>query len=437
MGLTMKSIFVFSSLFLVLFFFSCTQNEPTSPNQNDQKSGKLFLKIDKENAPDNVVWVEAFLTRQGYDTISGAMNLLSDSTADILLEDIQAGEWHLKVDASDSASVVLYTGETNIQIFAGFTTQVNLVLQPTGAGTGNVYIWVTWGIPPMGNWTDHPGNPVFFQSGNYWDYSGVAQPKIFFQNNIYKMYFTAQGSPYSGYIGLAQSVDGINWNRPVSGPVLSPGQYGSWDETAVSAATVIEEENGYKMYYHGWSNPDGPWHIGLATSSDGTNWVKHANPVMYAGTGWEFQLGPSCVIKKDNTFYLYYLGRNLPIVKVGLATSTDGINWTRHPSNPILIADKPWEGSGVYYANVYEKNGQYEMIYMNQAATGFGKATSPDGISWTKDPANPFFTKDQTHNNWASYKIAYPFYIRINNKDRIYYTGFPNSGTYKIGFVTR
>lgn len=120
-----------------------------------------------ENAPDNVVWVEAFLMRHGYDTLSGSMNLLSDSTADILFEEIQADEWHLKVDASDSASVVLYTGETNIQIFAGFTTQVNLVLHPTGAGTGNVYIWVTWGIPPVGNWTDFHGNPILSSSGNY------------------------------------------------------------------------------------------------------------------------------------------------------------------------------------------------------------------------------------------------------------------------------
>jgi len=191
------------------------------------------------------------------------------------------------------------------------------------------------------------------------------------------------------------------------------------------------------MYYHGWSDPDGPWHIGLATSADGINWVKHSNPVLYAGTGWEYQLGPSCVLKINGVYYLYYLGRNLPVVKVGLATSPDGINWTRHPSNPILVADKPWEGSGVYYANVYEKNGQYEMIYMNAAATGFGIATSLDGISWTKNSSNPFFTKDQTYNNWANYKIAYPFYIRINNKDRIYYTGFPSSGPYKIGFVTK
>jgi len=438
MGSTMKNLIILSGLLIVFSLLQCTQNVPTSPDENENNSGKLILKVDESNAPEGIVWIEVFLTRQGFDTISGTMNLLSDSTADILLENIQAGEWHIKVDASDSTNMVLYTGETDIQIFAGFTTQVNLVLEPTGAGFGNVYIWVTWGVPPPGNWIDHPGNPVFFPLGNYWDFSGVAQPKLFFDNNLIKMYYTAQGSPYSGYIGLAQSVDGINWNRPVSGPVLSPGSYGSWDETAVAAATVIKDGNGYKMYYHGWSDPEGPWHIGLATSSDGIVWVKHPNPVMYASSGWEFQLAPSCVIKVDSIYYLYYLGRDLPQLKIGLATSTDGINWNRHPSNPILVADQPWEGTGVYYANVYEKNNQYEMLYMNASGTGFGKATSVDAINWVKDESNPFFTKDQTHNNWASYKIAYPNFIRINNHDRIYYTGFNLNGfPYSIGFVTK
>jgi predicted GH43/DUF377 family glycosyl hydrolase len=161
---------------------------------------------------------------------------------------------------------------------------------------------------------------------------------------------------------------------------------------------------------------------------------------MYATSGWEYQIAPSSILKVNGTYSLYYYGRDYygsTQLKMGLATSPDGINWTRHPSNPILIADKPWEGTGVYYANVFEKNGQFEMIYMNQAGTGFGKATSPDGINWTKDPSNPFFEKEDTHNNWANYKIAYPFFIRINNKDRIYYTGFPLNGTYKIGFATK
>lgn len=430
----MKNLTLMCSFFLLLFFTSCNQNEPTSPEGDDHLSGKLFLKIDKANAPESVVWIEAFLSRQGYDTVSGILNLLSDSTADILMENIQAGEWNLKVDAKDSNEVVIYSGETNVNVFAGFTTQVNLVLEPTGAGVGNIYIWVTWGIPPSGNWIDYVGNPIFISSGSYWDYNGVQAPKILVDNNVMKMYYTGQGGAYTAYIGYAVSNDGINWTPNSNNPVLSPGSYGSWDDQAVAVGTVYKDDNEYKLYYTGWSDPFGNWHIGLATSADGINWVKHPNPVLFGTSGSEFQIAPSSVIRIDSTYYLYYTGRNLPYVDIRLATSSDGINWIKYSGNPILTYNQGWEGSGVYSPSVYKSNNTYIMIFMNQLGTGFGKATSTDAINWTKDESNPFFTKDDTNNHWADYKIAYPNYVRVNNQDRIYYTGL-NTNIYPFGMI--
>jgi predicted GH43/DUF377 family glycosyl hydrolase len=431
----MRSIIILISLFFILII-SCTQEDPTSSYLGEKNSGKLFLMIDKEHAPESVVWIEAFLSKAGYDTISGEMNLLSDSTADLFLENIQAGEWHLRVDAKDSAEVILYTGETDVQIFAGFTTQVNLVLEPTGAGVGNIYIWVTWGTP-TGSWNDYSGNPIFVPSGSYWDYNGVSEPKIFFDNNYFKMYYTAQGSGYSGFVGFAQSTDGINWIRPVSNPVLSPGLPGSWDETGVGGGVVVKSGSNYLMYYDGWFNTDGNWHIGLASSIDGINWIKNPNPILFGTSGMEYQIVPSSCIVIDSTYYLYFYGRNLPYLDIRLASSLDGVNWTKSPSNPILVADQAWEGLGVYCPSVYKINNHYEMIFMNAAGTGFGKATSVDGISWEKAESNPFFTKENTYNHWANYKVAYPNFIRINNHDRVYYTGFATSGPKKIGFVTK
>ena len=141
----MKHIIFFSSVILIFSVLSCSQEEPTSPTQTNHEIGKLFLMIDKENAPSDVMEVIAVLSREGFDTLADSMNLLSGSSAEILFEDIHAGTWHLKVDAVDSLDVVLYTGATEVLITAGFTTQVSLVLEPTGAGTGNVYIFVTWG----------------------------------------------------------------------------------------------------------------------------------------------------------------------------------------------------------------------------------------------------------------------------------------------------
>ena len=191
------------------------------------------------------------------------------------------------------------------------------------------------------------------------------------------------------------------------------------------------------MYYHGWSDPWGPWHIGLATSPDGTNWTKYPYPVIYASGGQEYQIAPSSIIKIEDTYYLYYSGRNLPYADIRLAASPDGINWTKYSGNPILTYDQTWEGTGVYYPTVYKKNTEYVMVFMNSTGTGFGSATSPDGMNWTKDQSNPFFTKEQTHNYWADYKIAYPHFLRVDNHDRIYYTGFSNYGPYKIGFVSK
>ena len=58
------------------------------------------------------------------------------------------------------------------------------------------------------------------------------------------------------------------------------------------------------MYYYGYSNQYDQWHIGLATSIDGINWIKYPQPIIYATSGWEYQIGSSSIIKKDGIYYL-------------------------------------------------------------------------------------------------------------------------------------
>jgi len=166
----MKNLFL-SFLSFLVFLIGCS-NEITTPSTS---SGKLLLKIDKLNAPSDVTFVKAYLTRENLPPIAGILNLVSDSTAEILLDQINAGEWHLKVDAEDDSGLVLYTGETEVQVFAGFTSQVYLTLQPTGSGAGSIYINVTWGDPGNSSWQDYPLNPMIESSNNYYDYYGIAQ----------------------------------------------------------------------------------------------------------------------------------------------------------------------------------------------------------------------------------------------------------------------
>jgi predicted GH43/DUF377 family glycosyl hydrolase len=421
--------------FLVLFLFSCS-NEITSPPTSI--SGKLLLKIDKENSPENVVYVKAYLTRENFDPIFGTLDLISDSTADILLDEINAGAWHLKVDAEDDSGLVLYTGETDVQVFAGFTSQVYLTLQPTGSGTGSIYIFVNWGVPANYTWLDYNSNPIIQNSNNLYDYYGTAQPVVLYDDGIYKMWYV--GLDYAGggrgNILYATSTDGLNWSPYAGNPVMVPENYGTWDSQDVQPSGIIKENGVYKLYYTGFSDAYDTWSIGLATSVDGINWEKYPNPVLQASSYWEYQLVGSAIVKYDDSYYLYYTGRNMPYYSIGVAVSSDGINFTKYPGNPILTSTQQWEANGVVDGNVIIENGGFKMVYGNSFSSGFGLATSSDGLNWTKANNNPYFTNQNTSNNWAAGKIAYPYWLILNNETRIYYSGISNySDEFKIGMV--
>ncbi len=64
----------------------------------------------------------------------------------------------------------------------------------------------------------------------------------------------------------------------------------------------------------------------------------------------------------------------------------------KHPANPLITADRPWEGGLKLYGTVLKDNGRYRMWYQMvnfresdvRWATGVGYAESRDGLRWTK-----------------------------------------------------
>ena len=413
----MKRTFLLSLFGVMLFLYSCSSNVPTEPQ--DTQQGGISLTIDRVHKPDNVVSVSAYLSRENFDTLSGSLNLLSDTTADITFNDIAAGNWYLKVDAADEQNTVVYTGEADVNILAGVTTQVYLTLEPTGAGYGNIYIYVNWGVPANTSWIDYEHNPMILPSIIPDTPIALFHPKVVYDDGIYKMWFTSVYGSAVSNVWYAVSNDGKNWELGHNGPVLDYGTENEWDSHAVESGPVIKDENGYKMYYLGFADEYGSWNIGLATSPDGINWAKYPTPVIYADP-MEYQVIPDDIIKIENTYYLYYTIRQYPYYKIGLATSTDGINFTK--TYPILMATYSWEGTGVQSPSVIFENGQFKMVYSVYPGVGFGTAVSNDGIDWTKDNNNPFFRFNDVHNDWCS-KIAYPFWRKYNGQYRIYYTG--------------
>jgi hypothetical protein len=145
------------------------------------------------------------------------------------------------------------------------------------------------------------------------------------------------------------------------------------------------------MWYHGCAAAYTACSIGYATSPNGTTWTKHVgNPVM-TGTpgGWDegMMMWPS-VLKNGSAYEMWYTAGT----GIGRATSPDGIHWTKDPGNPVLSAG--WDGGTPLQPSVLLENGTYKMWFRHTlgAQTSIGYAESPDGIHWTVLPVNPVLT---------------------------------------------
>jgi len=86
--------------------------------------------------------------------------------------------------------------------------------------------------------------------------------------------------------------------------------------------------------------------IGHAISSDLIKWEQLPTALEpNAGEAWDNKdLWSGCVAQKDDTYYIYYTGKNdgpdsKNIQKIGVAMSKDLKIWTKHHENPILEAD--------------------------------------------------------------------------------------------------
>ena len=266
--------------------------------------------------------------------------------------------------------------------------------------TGQYLLWYDgrgpqgWGMGMAtstdGNsWMKYAGNPVLKPgAGGEWDETYRGQAAIMNEGGVYKMWYSGGGSAGPWQTGYATSTNGIDWNIYGGNPVLPVGGSGDWDEMESDAPAVINDGGTYKMWYHGCDASYSTCSIGYAESPDGINWTKYtANPVLTGTVGaWdEGQVLWPAVIKNGGTYKMWYVSGGA----IGLATSTDGILWTKEAGNPVLTDG--WDGGGAGAQMVMLEGSTYKMWFRSgQGATrGIGYATSTDGISWDMYAGNP------------------------------------------------
>jgi predicted GH43/DUF377 family glycosyl hydrolase len=141
-----------------------------------------------------------------------------------------------------------------------------------------------------------------------------------------------------------------------------------WDEKDVfNPATVVRNDTVFLLYRAQdiIGKPGGTSRIGLAYSTDGLHFTKHPTPVLYpdndAYKTLEWEGGcedPRIVEDEKGTYYMTYTSFDGSVARLLVATSTDLYHWVKHG----IAFNKAFNGK---YKNFWSKSGAIVSTYAN------------------------------------------------------------------------
>ena len=215
------------------------------------------------------------------------------------------------------------------------------------------------------------------------------------------------------------------------GIILPLGEPGSFDDGMVESPVVWFDENSgrYGMVYTAYQRIDTTIRgykavarpqVGLAWSDDLINWEKDPRSPIYGPSDEpgspdsDGTPGPYIWFEKG-TYYLYYFGTTdqgyeRGIKTLNLATSTDLVNWTRHPDNPIIRPEgKGWRSEAIWHPHIVKVDQTYYLFFnASGVIDGYheefiGYAISTDLVNWTVDDTNsPLVVGSRIPGQWDS-----------------------------------
>jgi hypothetical protein len=220
--------------------------------------------------------------------------------------------------------------------------------------------------------------------------------------------------------GLSPSPGHSQQEWQYGGLVLSLGPW-TWNNSNIEGVNVVYDGSQYYMYYTGVTDttPYENARIGLATSTDGVNWTKREQPVLdvYAYGSLPFY--------EEGQFKLWYMGVD-QWGTMYVASSGDGVAWSQGTAVSGLPAHaRP--------ASVVRVGAVYHMWYSNYPGDRFtGHATSTDGVTWTDGG----FAYGGGNHDFDSAGAIAPSVIYNNGVFEIWYSGYDASSNVNLGYAT-
>ncbi len=190
---------------------------------------------------------------------------------------------------------------------------------------------------------------------------------------------------------LPQTGQNVSYQWNVYPDPVLPREAGAWDSTDALNPSVVEANGAFYNFYSGY---DGKvWSTGLATSSDGLHWSRKAKVLAPDPATWEggYIAANGSALHTSAGFLYWYQANRSP--RIGLARSKDGVTWKKLPSPVLELGPRgSWDERATADPYVVRIGSMYYMYYLGEDRARrqrLGVARSQDGVAWQKSRANP------------------------------------------------
>ena len=437
-------LLLFIAIASLLFSSGCKntieENPLTSVDINSTGSIRFSLsQLDKVDDAEMVDTVTVTLVRSGFESIEENI-VIGNSSASGIIYNIPEGIWKITVKAKDITGKVLYSGMNQVEIKADETTYVTLELSDASS-SGNLVIIVSWEKGNGIEWIEYGVNPILRLGGaGEWDDSHINNADVIYNGEKYEMWYSgSDGNVFR--IGYAYSDNGLDWIKYSGNPVLDIEDVGAWSNYDLSGPSVLYDGSTYKMWFSAAENSS-KGRIGYASSIDGINWDVLPDPVLQTGSSGEwdeyFVYAPT-VIYNGIYYEMWYEGLDDSNYRIGYATSTDGINWSKYSGNPVLDvgSNGEWDSRHAARACVIFDGSEYKMWYSGFALTTYwqiGYASSSNGTDWTKYGGNPILNREMT-GSWNTLHVLGPSVLINGTQYKMWFSGSDGVNE-RIGYAT-
>ena len=223
------------------------------------------------------------------------------------------------------------------------------------------------------------------------DKNGLCAPGARVLNGKVHLFYQTYGNFPKDAICHAVSADGINFQRDESNPVFHPT--GDWNNGRAIDAEVFPDGNRLLLYFATRDSTGKTQEIGVASAllnSDFSRktWTQLCDrPILKPELTWETKcIEAPTVTKRGDEFVMFYAGGfNNDPQQIGVATSKDGLHWTRQSNVPLLPngAAGEWNSSESGHPGFFaDENGRSFLFFQGNNDHGKTWLLSCAELDW-------------------------------------------------------